>query len=70
MKKPLFSKQPPSCGYCRYGKPAPDGNSVLCPKRGVTHAGMFCKKYSYDPLRRVPKPEPKLPHYSPEDFSI
>ena len=70
MKKQLFVNQPPSCGYCRFGKAAPDGKTVLCQKRGVTHPGMYCKKFLYDPLRRVPMPSPVLPDYSPEDFAI
>jgi len=68
MRKPLFNHQPPSCGYCLHGKSSPDGKTVLCPKRGVTHAGMACKKYVYDPLRRAPKPIPKMPVFTPEDF--
>ncbi len=29
-----------------------------------------CKKYTYDPLRRMPKGEPKLRTYSAKDFEL
>jgi hypothetical protein len=70
LKKALFNDLPPSCAYCVHGRTAPDGESVLCPKRGITHAGMRCKKYEYDPLRRVPKGEPALPKFTKEEFAL
>ena len=42
------------------------------PMYGATIVSPYykCKKFRYDPLRRVPKRPPKLPAFSPEDFSL
>ena len=70
MKKNMTNKQEPSCAYCRLAKTAPDGKTMLCPKRGITHSGMSCSAFKYDPLRRVPRAEPVLPKFDFEDFEI
>ena len=58
------------CENCRCGKPAPDGNSVLCSVRGVMRRKSSCKKYEYDPIKRSPARTPLLPEYDPEEFSL
>jgi len=58
------------CEHCRYGKTAPDGNSVLCAVRGVMRRQSSCKKYEYDPIKRVPARSPALPEYDPELFTL
>jgi len=58
------------CEHCRFGKPAPDGSSVLCPVRGVMRRQSSCNKYEYDPLKRVPVRAPVLPEYDPELFTL
>jgi hypothetical protein len=70
--KGLFrgSKYEPACEFCRYGKSAPDGSSVLCSVRGVMRRRSSCKKYEYDPLKRKPKRAPLLPEYDPEEFAL
>ncbi|MDR1805205.1 MAG: hypothetical protein LBQ80_00320 [Clostridium sp.] len=69
MKKPLINPQAPSCAYCSHGRLAPDGVSVLCPQRGVTTGAESCKRFEYDPLKRVPRPRPQLPVFTAEDFA-
>jgi len=58
------------CEHCRYGKAAPDGSSVLCAVRGVMRRQSSCKKYEYDPVKRVPARAPVLPEYDPEMFTL
>lgn len=72
MKRKLLNKKkyPPSCSYCRHGKLAPDGEAVLCIKKGIVPADEKCHSYSYDPLKRVPKKPPELEHANPSDFEL
>lgn len=39
LKSKLLNKKsiPPACEYCSRGSCAPDGKTVLCPKKGVMH---------------------------------
>ncbi len=57
------------CEYCVYGERLSE-NKTLCRKHGVTDSKDACRKYKYDPLKRVPETA-KLPtDYTPEDFSL
>ena len=58
------------CEFCRYGKPSPDGNNVLCSLRGVMRRQSVCKKYEYDPIKRKPERAPLLPEFDPEQFAL
>lgn len=70
-KKELFGNNiEPACGYCRYGKPTNDGGRILCPNAGVVAPYFHCKKYRYDPLRRVPSQQPQLRQYDKTDFEL
>ena len=60
----------PACTYCQFGRPAPDRVMVLCRKYGPVSPYFKCKKFVYSPLKRIPKRQPKLPAFSPEDFEI
>ena len=68
----LFRKKiDKSCAYCRYGTPLEDG-LILCTKRGVVSADRKCRKFAYDPLKRIPV-NPKaldFSKYRDEDFSL
>lgn len=71
MKRKLYGENiDKSCGYCEHGKAAPDGETVLCIKKGVVTPDFHCRRFKYDPLKRVPKRRPPLPEYSPEDFEL
>lgn len=55
----LFDKKiDPSCSYCKYGSTIGDGE-VVCIKRGVIPAWHSCRRFSYDPLKRIP-PRPQM----------
>ncbi len=60
-----------SCSYCSYGTLIQDGQ-VLCTKKGVVSADDKCRKFSYDPCKRIP-PRPKavdFSKYDTEDYSL
>ena len=59
------------CAYCASGSVL-DEREVACPYRGIMDAAGHCRRFSYDPLKRVP-PRPAPPpdrKYSMEDFSL
>ena len=41
-----------SCSYCVYGAKLEDG-AVLCSKRGLKNEEDHCRKFRYDPSKRV-----------------
>lgn len=50
----LFKKDiEPSCTYCRHGRPL-SKNEVGCVKIGIVSANSRCKRFSYNPLARIP----------------
>lgn len=60
-----------SCLYCAHGTALQDGQ-ILCVKRGVVEADKPCRKFQYDPLKRIP-PKAKamdFEKYDEEDFSL
>ena len=60
-----------SCSYCQYGTKLED-EVVLCCKKGIRSIGESCRKFKYDPLKRVP-PKAKVmdfSKYKDEDFSL
>lgn len=71
FKKPICGATiPPACEYCAYGRKATDPRMILCEKKGVVSPQDHCRRYEYDPLLRVPRRQPRLPSFSPEDFSL
>ncbi len=68
----LFRKKiPKSCRYCLHGT-ALDEDTVLCCKRGVTESCGACRKFRYDPCKRIP-PKPKalnFSEYDTRDYSL
>ncbi len=68
----LFRKKiEKSCAYCTYGAMLEDG-MILCSRRGVVDAGKKCRKFDYDPCKRIPS-RPKaldFKKYDSEDFSL
>lgn len=71
MKRSLFSTTiPPACEYCQHGRPATDPKMILCQKKGVVSPYYKCRRFLYDPLKRVPRPRPRLPRFTAEDFQL
>ncbi|MBR6548946.1 MAG: hypothetical protein IKT68_05305 [Clostridia bacterium] len=60
-----------ACRYCEHGQLSSDQTVVLCPKKGIVETDYLCKKYVYDPLKRVPQqPRATMTDFSAEDFSL
>ncbi len=71
MKVKLFSKKiEPACMYCRFGKRNGDSEKVFCEKKGIVDAFNSCRKFDYDPLRRVPRKVNYSSDLSKEDFEL
>ena len=68
----LFRKDiEPHCAWCRYSGPLTD-TQLTCLKKGIVSAGGSCRRFTYDPLKRVP-PRPAMPNFDrwkDEDFSL
>jgi hypothetical protein len=71
-KEMLFRKDmEPRCTYCLHGEPISE-EQVACAKKGIRNAGNSCRKFSYDPLKRIP-PRPaalNADKFKDEDFSL
>lgn len=68
----LFRKDiPRSCSYCAKGTDLGDGQ-ILCTKKGIVACDFHCRKFKYDPCKRIPS-KPKaldFSKYQEEDFSL
>ena len=59
-QKKLFGNNiKPACKYCEMGK-AGEGEIIKCEKFGDVKAYDSCKKFVYNPLKRIPKKELQL----------
>lgn len=55
MQKIIDKKKfEPKCEYCQLGRVPDDRSSVLCPHKGVMELDSSCRKFIYDPLKRIP----------------
>ena len=60
-----------SCAHCAFGVKL-DDDTVLCSKKGVRSILGKCRKFQYDPIKRVPRKEkaPDFQKYDAEDFKL
>ena len=60
-----------SCTYCVYGTKI-DQEQILCIKKGVVPECSKCRKFSYDPCKRIPAKQKALDFskYNEEDYSL
>ena len=68
----LFRKKMPrSCTYCIHGTMLNE-EEILCIKRGVVCINRVCRKFSYDPCKRMPlkAKASDFKKYRAEDFSL
>ena len=68
----LFRKKlPRSCSYCEFATRL-DEDQVLCSKRGVMGVYNACRKFKYDPCKRIPRKAKSLDFakYEEEDYSL
>lgn len=64
-------KHPRTCAHCAWGTKVGD-EQVLCIKRGVVSVYYACRKFKYDPCKRVPAKAKALnfTKYNEEDFTL
>lgn len=67
----LFNKKiEPRCVYCARGKRLND-DYISCMRFGVVSAGYHCKKFVYDPMKRIPPARKQInTNFEPSAFSI
>lgn len=67
----FFSKNiMPRCAYCQFSMNLNE-NYLLCMKNGPVEADSKCRRYKYDPFKRVPKTlNLPLGNYKAEDFTL
>lgn len=60
-----------SCSYCKYATKI-DEEQVLCCKKGVRACNAKCRKFSYDPCKRIPvKPKAlDFRQYDSQDYTL
>ena len=60
-----------SCTYCSYGTQI-DEEQILCIKKGVVPVDGKCRKFSYDPCKRIPAKAKALDFskYDEKDYSL
>lgn len=72
MNAMLFRKKmEKACGYCVYGTKLSDGQ-ILCAKKGIKQEDDKCRKFTYDPTKRIPA-KPKaldFAKYDEQNFSL
>jgi len=55
-KRALAEKIDRACAFCENASTLRDKDFMLCQKFGVVSAGHICRRFSYDPLKRLPAP--------------
>ena len=68
----LFRKKiEKSCSYCKFGTKL-DDEEVLCARKGLVSIDGKCRKFRYEPLKRIPaKPKAQnFESFKEEDFSL
>lgn len=69
-KKALFGNNiKPACKYCALGTAA-SGDTITCSKFGEVKSYDSCKKYVYNPLKRIPKKELQLANSAVNDIDF
>lgn len=71
MAKSLFPNSAyPACRHCIHGRFSNNHARILCIRKGIVELDYSCKKYRYDPLKRVPARMPSLPSFDRDDFKL
>lgn len=61
-KKAYFGNDiKPACAYCQFGDLSKEGDQVVCEKSGLVKPESSCKKWVYDPIKRIPRKQREIP---------
>lgn len=63
-------EMPRVCAFCDKSVLLKDKDSVLCAKRGVVSCDYVCRRFRYDPLKRVPNAPPPIVGLSGDDLMV
>lgn len=69
-KKNYNPDAPKMCLYCENATVIADEENILCSEKGIVNKEFCCKRFAYDPLKRLPKPTPPMPKLNVEDLLI
>ncbi len=60
-----------SCSYCAFGARM-EGDAILCRKRGMKTTCDKCRKFKYDPCKRIPQKAKAMSfsQFRDDDFSL
>jgi hypothetical protein len=60
-----------ACDYCSFGTKL-DEDTILCAKKGLRKPDDACRKFDYDPTKRIPAKAKALDFskYEKHDFSL
>jgi len=58
------------CAYCMNARIPKDGTVVLCKYKGITEPDSSCRKFKYDPLKRVPTKLKLSSDFSEDEFKL
>ncbi|WRS27583.1 hypothetical protein U6B65_00210 [Oscillospiraceae bacterium MB08-C2-2] len=71
MAQKLFGNRiDPACRYCSMGFWSNDSKMILCTRKGIVAPDFHCRRFDYDPLRRIPRRLPALPEFDPAEFAL
>jgi hypothetical protein len=48
------------CLYCEHAAPTYEAELMSCELKGIVKSCYKCRKFIYDPLKRIPRPPKKL----------
>ncbi len=70
MKK-MFNKDIiKKCAHCLHSTPLANSGEMACKIKGIVFDYDLCRKYKYDPLKRVPKTTKLADNYVPDNFIL
>lgn len=71
LGKSVFNKNiSRSCEYCANAQICSALNLIFCKFKGPVSQQDSCRRYKYDPLKRTPRADAKLPKYTADDFKL
>lgn len=62
----------PKCFFCAYSSKLAATEDMICTKAGIVSQDSICKKFRYDPQKRIPKRVQKLnkDKFTADDFAL
>lgn len=67
MKNTEFTKV---CDMCENAVRIQDEENILCKSKGIVKKSYRCKRFAYDPLKRIPERAADIPLPSMEEMKI